>query len=66
MKLEKTEHGQFSDFERQNAAVGSCERQQKYRASNFQKGLFCLTQFTMILQIQILQFANDQISEHIH
>ena len=47
-KLDETEHGEFTDFKRQNAAVSGCERQQKYRVSNFQKGLFQLTQFTMI------------------
>ena len=49
-KLDKTEHGEFSDFERQNAAVSSCERQQKYHVSNFQKGVFRLAQFTMIFK----------------
>ena len=47
-KLDETEHGEFTDFSRQNVAVSSCERQQKYCVSNFQKGVFRLTQFTMI------------------
>ena len=51
--MDKTEHGGFTDFERQNITVSSCERQPCFK---FSKG--CIPPHAVYNDLQIFKFPN--------